>query len=153
MRDGSLIWPMLRAAARLTGTPMPVIRGTDKSRALVRIRMAVALVARRQGHSLSSISVALGRTDHTTARNLIEQAPHLPDVVALAHRIERIVTGVDPMPPAPDVVVMEPDAPAPLVRKRRTVAVPSTVRITTAGYVNRRGEIVVGPLPGAEVDR
>lgn len=145
------IWPMVRAAARLTGTPMPEIRGESKARALVRIRMAVALVARRQGHSLSRIAVALGRSDHTTARNLVEQAPDLPDVVALAHRIERIVTGADPMPPPP-ALLAPPDEPEPPAAPVRTV-VPTTVRVTPTGYINRRGEIVVGHLPGAEVYR
>ena len=130
---------MVRAAARLTGTPMPAIRGESMVRALARIRMAVALVAYRQGHSLSQIAVALGRTDHSTAHYLKTRALDFPEVVALAHRIERIVTGVEPMPPAPEPVARTP--------------VPSTVRITSSGYINRRGEIVVGPLPGAEVNR
>lgn len=141
------IWPMVRAAARLTETPMPEIRGESKARALVRIRMAVALVARRQGHSLSRIAVALGRSDHKTVRNLVEQAPDLPDVVALAHRIERIVTGADPMPPPP-VPVAQPDEAAARTAQARTVLLP-TVRVTPTGYINRRGEIVVGHLPGA----
>lgn len=142
---------MVRAAARLTGIPIPVIRGQSRGAAIIHARMAVALVAWRQGHSLSRIAVGLGRSDHSTAHNLKTRAVTIPQVVTLAHRIERIVTGLDPMPPPPAGIAAPSDSDA--APEPRTMPTPQTVRVTHAGYINRNGEIVVGQLLGVEVDR
>jgi hypothetical protein len=160
-----LIQTMVRAVARLTRIPIPAIRGLGKTKDVVICRKAVALVAFRHGHSLSKIAVGLGRTDHSTAHHLKTTALQCPQAMVLAHRIERIISGDEPMPEAPSVVKPVPVEPArvepePAAQRPATVrggvrpVLPGgAVRRTGHGYVNACGEIVAGPPLGLRAGR
>lgn len=84
----SALWPAwyspLRAApvrdivnfaALLSGLRAQDIRGPSRLATFVRVRWAVYLVARENGHAYTHIGRCIGNRDHTTIINGVEKAP------------------------------------------------------------------------------
>lgn len=163
---------IVRAVARAAGVSASDIRGQRRTRDLVRLRWAVAWLARARGVSYPQIGRALGGRDHTTIIHGIRRLGAMGGgereiIDELLARAQDILAGADagpparPQPPAPPEPPAEP-VQADLPRQEPTEPPPSppaeiprrllmlrggaaAKRVTPCGYVQYDGAIICWP--------
>lgn len=148
---------IVAAVARVTGHSRDEIAGNARWAKLMPARQAVCRIATRAGRSLGDIGRGLGGRDHTTVLHHLRRADGLTgDAAAELARIEAEAWEIvdktrdwlvllEPVKAAALAARLRAEIPRPPAPPEPTaVAAPPPAIRPRAGFVNSRGEIIVG---------